>query len=125
MPWWFWVITHVWVACSTFLFVSLMNDEEFQDIKVWEWIFWAVMIIGGPITIFCAFCAFLFQEVLPRIHHDKVLNILEKAWHSRPMKIIRKMFKWLKDRRKRGKDLKEMDEKEDEWNIERTGIGSR
>jgi hypothetical protein len=112
MPWWFWVISHIWVMCSAGLFVGMMSDGDFEDQEIIWKVFLFIISLFGPLTIIFAVSGALLQE-------KEVWDKIKDRWFFRK---IRQTFKWFKNYRKRQKDFKEIEDNEDEWTAERVGI---
>ena len=112
MPWWFWIITHVWVICSTIMvFYQLENDEYDGEHWVWK-LFLGFICLLGPIAFIIAICGAIWEE-------KNVWSKIKDKWLFRK---LRQFGKWFKEIRNRRKDFKECDDNEDEWRIERLGI---
>jgi len=113
MPWWFWIITHVWVACSTAMSIHLVEEGDFSREEHWVMIiFLCAVCLLGPISFIIGFTGATWQDY----------NIWEKIKDKWLIRKLRKCHKWFKERKQRKKDFKECDDNEDEWRIERLGI---
>lgn len=112
MPWWFWVITHIWTASITALIVIGIRDEGHWNVTNWlEVVLLVTMHIFAPITLLVAFTMFLWENIITtNIHNRYAYNKLKKA------------IDYFKNRKQRKKDMIEFEEHEDEWRVERTGI---
>jgi len=124
MPWWFWVISHIWVACSTGLLVGFLMGKEFEGDPWPAQLFMVFLCLFGPVTITFAFIGAWISN---KYEWDKVkekwffreMRKLKDRWLGRK---LRQMFKWIKHYRERQKDFKEIEDNEDEWTAERVGI---
>lgn len=123
MPWWFWIISHVWVICSTFMLVNLVHDDDIKEADNWKKkIFYTLLVIFAPIVIVIALIAFVIDETP---FQDWLVMKIQNFLDGRLGKWIIKKIERFMERKKRKEDFKDIEENEDEWNIERTGIKSR
>lgn len=112
MPWWFWIITHVWVICSTILIIHQIENDEYEG-EHWGWkLFIGFVGLMGPIAFIIGICGAIWEE-------KKVWSKIKDRWLMRK---LRQALKWFKNYRKRRQDFKEIEENEDEWTAERVGI---
>ncbi len=131
MPWWFWVITHIWIFASGVMITASVNEEE-----PW-WICAIVTLFSLPILIIGT-AVEAYNEWIPEKYREKIKNnwftricikMLMWCWKytKKPIEwmgrqLIRRPLKWIVFFKERRQDHKLMDEKEDEWRIERLGI---
>ena len=124
MPWWFWVISHIWVMCSAGLFVGFVVSEEFDDTIIVRVLLGFLSLIA-PITLIVACIA----AWLDHNWEDKLK--LKDRWFFKEMKklkdrwLIRKLkqvITYCVKYKARRKDFKEIEDNEDEWSAERLGI---
>jgi len=131
MPWWFWIITHLWVFCSTLLLLNGVENEE-----PW-WMITITTLFSLPILVI-AVIVVGYSEYLPKKHKKKIENnwlsnlfvkILKWIWKKmkRPIlwmgrNLIKRPLKWFVGYKKRREDFKNIKENEDTWEAERVGI---
>ena len=118
MPWWFWIITHVWaVSVGIIIAVYIHNDEWGSGWK--DIVFGILLHIFAPIVLIVGTCNFLWDEVVK----PKIYKWAEGDYHLKRFFENKKRKKEEKEQAE--KDFKEMEDNEDEWRIERLGIKSR
>jgi len=112
MPWWFWIITHVWVICSTLIIIYQIENDHYQD-EDWKWkLFLVSMILFGPIFVIIGLLGAVIEE-------KNVYIKIKDKWVFRK---LRQLYRYIWNFRMRREDFKECDDNEDEWRIERLGI---
>lgn len=112
MPWWFWIITHVWVICSTLIIIHQIESDQYTD-EHWAWkLFLGLMCLLGPIFVIIGLLGAIWEET-------HVWIKIKNNWLFRK---LRQFGRWIKNLRKRRADFKECEDNEDEWRIERLGI---
>ena len=112
MPWWFLIITHLWVICTTLIVVWQLENDGFEG-EPWGWkLFLGFICLLGPIAVIFGICGAIWEE-------KEVWSKIEDKWLFRKLK---QFGKWFKERGARKKDFKECEDNEDEWRIERMGI---
>lgn len=119
MPWWFWIITHVWAVSITIIATVAIHEDEYSNIEDWKQALFMIAIhIFAPLAVLIGLIVVLWQNVI----ENKVRKWIE---HSR-FKTFFKSRKIKEEKRKQSKkDFKELEDNEDEWRIERLGIKSR
>lgn len=116
MPWWFWIITHVWVICSTLIIIFQIENDHYQG-EDWAWkLLLGLMCLLGPISVIVGLLGAIWEE---KNIWSKIKDKIKDKW------ILRKLgqfSRYIVNFRKRRQDFKECDDNEDEWRIERLGI---
>jgi len=112
MPWWFWIISHMWVMCGSGLFVGMISDNSFDNESKLGVVILLIVCLFGPIPIIIGVVGSTLQEI-------RFWDKLKDRWLLR--KIIQ-VFKCIKDYKERRNDFKEIEDNEDEWTAERVGI---
>lgn len=125
---WVWVIiAFIWGACSGMVLVNIIFSSDINGI--WQIIFTVLLIAGGLITVVTAITWGIIDDLIRK--DKKIMKPVNWFWKKiqRPRKrLLMELnirFNKVINRRKRRQDFKEMDQKEDEWNIERLGIKSK
>ena len=122
MPWWFWVISHIWVMCIAGMFVGFLLEEQFKDEPMFFKVILIFLCLIAPATITVAMIGAWFEHNWDKIKDKwfwKEMRKLKDRWLFRKLKQVIKYFASYKARKK---DFKEMDDNEDEWSAERLGI---
>lgn len=122
MPWWFWVISHIWVMCSAGLFIGFVLDEQFKDEPNFFRLFLLGVCLLGPVTLIVAIIGAWFDQNWDKIKDKwfwKEMRKLKDRWLGRKLK---QFIKFCVSYRARKKDFKEIEDNEDEWSAERLGI---
>lgn len=121
MPWWFWIITHIWVAASTTLLIHCILDEQLT--LNWFGITVTVFLTMFSVpVIILALLNGVWEEWVPdgfkiKVSESKIMKYLKRFGNW-----TLKFPKWVKKLQKRRKDFKHIKENEDEWEAERVGI---
>jgi hypothetical protein len=112
MPWWFWIITHVWIVSFTIIVTVAIHEDEYRNMENWKHLLAVIAIhIFAPITVLFGAGIVLWENVIE-------YKVNEWIGHN----YFKTFFEKKKLKEQVEKDFKEIEDNEDEWRIERLGI---
>jgi hypothetical protein len=120
MPWWFWIITHVWIVSFTIIVTVAIHEDEYRNMENWKHLLAVIALhIFAPITVLFGAGAVLWENVIKyKVHEWAEGNYrLKRFFENRKRK--------KEEKEQVEKDFKEMEDNEDQWRIERLGIKLR